>query len=218
MVNPMSAGPSVTETAPAESPGRGRPREFDQEAVLEALTQLFWEKGYESTSMADIVEATGLNKSSLYNAFGSKDELFDRAIGRYVDSRAKMLGEMVEKGTHGIDDVLMMLDALWMEVEAGDHRGCLAVNTSTELGPDNLGAVEISERYRTLMRHALTTAFSRAADLGEIDRAHVENYANTIMALMLGLAVVVRGGASNDELRMQVDSARAVLEGWRTPR
>jgi AcrR family transcriptional regulator len=213
----MDAAVGSPQTTGNPSPGRGRPREFDQEAVLESLTQLFWQKGFESTSMTDIVEATGLNKSSLYNAFGSKEELFDRAVARYVDSRAQMLSEMLEHGTRGIDDVLQMLDGLWMEVEAGDHRGCLAVNTSTELGPHDEHAVAIGQRYRSLMRSALASAFSRAADLGEIDRSQVENYANSITAMMLGLAVVVRGGASRDELLAQVESARAVLEGWRTP-
>jgi AcrR family transcriptional regulator len=205
--------------APSDaSPARGRPREFDQEAVLESVTQLFWAKGFESTSMSDIVAATGLNKSSLYNAFGSKEDLFDQAVDRYVDRRAEMLGAMVENGTRGIDDVLLMLDALWMEVESGDHRGCLAVNLSTELGVSSGRAVAVSERYRSLMRQALTSAFARAADRGEIATGLVHDYANTFIAIMLGLAVVVRGGASDDEIRAQLDSVRAVLEAWRNAR
>ena len=75
MVTPMSTA----------TPTRGRPRTFDEEAVLDALTALFWRQGYEATSMADIVEASGLNKSSLYNTFGSKQELFATILDRYVD-------------------------------------------------------------------------------------------------------------------------------------
>ncbi len=199
------------------SPGRGRPREFDIDTVLESLTQLFWEKGFESTSMADIVDATGLNKSSLYNAFGSKEALFEQAVDRYVDLRSAMVSDLVENGSRGIDDVHLLLDAMWMEVESGDHRGCLAVNTSTELGPTDAHAVALSARYRTMLRSALTAAFTRAAEQGEIDGSQVPNYANTIMAMMLGMGVVVRGGATDDEILAQLDSARAVLEGWRNP-
>ena len=196
---------------------RGRPREFDQEQVLDAVVQLFWEKGYEATSVSDIVETTGLNKSSLYNAFGSKDALFDQALNRYVNGRTEMITGLLHQGSAGLDDLLSLLDMLWSEVSSGgDHRGCLAVNTSTELGLRDDKVVAMGERYRSLMRGAVTQALERAAHQGEIDASSIPVYANLVVGFMLGASVVVRSGASNEEIRDHVDAGRAMIESWRT--
>ena len=203
-----------TETTAPKSPGR--PREFDDDAVLEALIQLFWQQGYEATSMSDIVEATGLSKSSLYNTFGSKDELFERALNRYVDQRSAMLTDAVANGTQGLADVEAFFDLVWAEVDTmDDHRGCLAVNTSTELGQRDAGVVDVSGRYRTIMRSAFRAALQRAAHGGEIDPAQVDSYTNVLLSFVMGTAVIVRSGASNDELFGQIAAARSMIDGWR---
>ena len=79
-----------------EARGRGRPRQFDEDEVLDALVQLFWSRGFDDASLNEIVEAAGLNKSSLYNAFGSKDEVFFAVLDRYLDFRSGMLAEMFD--------------------------------------------------------------------------------------------------------------------------
>lgn len=185
--------------------------------MLDAVVQLFWEKGYEATSVNDIVGVTGLNKSSLYNAFGSKDALFERALNRYVDARTSMLSSLLHEGTGGLDDLLGLLDVLWAEVSSGgDHRGCLAVNTSTELGLRDDTVVKVGERYRALMRDAITTVLDRAASAGEISADQVAAYANVMLSFMLGASVVVRSGASNIEIKAHVDAGRTMIEGWRS--
>ena len=127
-----------------------------------------------------------------------------------------MITALLHDGAAGLDDLLALLDMLWTEVSAGgDHRGCLAVNTSTELGLRDEGVVRMGERYRGLMRAAVTQALERAADLGEIEADRVGDYANLVLSFMLGVSVVVRSGASNDEIRAHVDSARTMIEGWR---
>lgn len=203
-------------TAPERPATRGRPRAFSDDEVLDALVQLFWTQGYEATSMADIVDATGLSKSSLYNTFGSKDELFKKALDRYIEHRTGMLVDVLADGTRGLDDVQMLFEALWAEVGVGgDHRGCLAINTSTELGMRDSNVVAVSDHFRTVTRDSLAAALSRAADLGEIDRARVNDYAAVLMAFMLGTAVIVRGGAPDDEIRRQLDAGKTITEGWR---
>jgi TetR/AcrR family transcriptional repressor of nem operon len=195
---------------------QGRPRTFDRDAVLETLVQLFWEKGFEATSMADIVEASGLNKSSLYNTFGSKDLLFHEALNRYVDNRTLALVSVLSDGTEGLADIHRLFDIVWLEmVSSDDHRGCLAVNSSTELGRRDDGVVAVGQRFRSAMRAALADAFARAALLGEIKPELVDSYANIMVSMMLGLAVLVRSGADHDEVRSQLDAARVMLDGWR---
>ena len=147
--------PHDRRTATSTPATRGRPRAFSDDVVLDTLIQLFWEQGFEATSMSDIVDATGLSKSSLYNTFGSKDELFEKALNRYVDHRAGMLNEVLQKGEAGLADIETLFDALLAEVLVmDDHRGCLAINTSTELGVAT-DVVAVSARFRSIMRTGL---------------------------------------------------------------
>ena len=139
--------------ATSDTAGRGRPREFDADDVLERAVQLFWEQGYEATSVSDIVVATGLNKSSLYNAFGSKEELFSRALQRYVDMRTTMLAHILVQGSAGLDDVHALFDFVELEMASpGGHRGCLAVNSSTELGGRENFVESTSLDFRSAIR------------------------------------------------------------------
>jgi len=194
----------------------GRPRTFDADEILNLVVQVFWEKGYEATSMSDVVAATGLNKSSLYNAFGSKDQLFDMALARYIGARTQMIANVLDRGSQGLADVELLFDDLWAEVaESNDHRGCLAINTSTELGQRDEGVATIGGQFRSAIRGGLSAAFSRAADLGEIDPAQVGNYTAVMLSFILGMAVTVRSGASNEEVFAQLEAARAVLADWR---
>ncbi len=213
---PLADETDETAGAAGNDRGRGRPRSFSADDVLDVLVQLFWEQGYEATSMSDIVEASGLSKSSLYNTFGSKDELFGQALSRYVAFRSAMLTQVLEEGAAGLDDIAGFFDLLWSEVSTGeDHRGCLAVNTSTELGQRDEAVVEIGSRYRSMLGQSLAAALRRAADLDEIDPEQVDTYTNVLVVLVLGLAVIVRSGAPDDELRSRLDAARTMLDGWR---
>ncbi len=202
---------AITETT---SKGRGRPRAFDEDEVLDALVQLFWEQGFEAASMNEIVEAAGLNKSSLYNAFGSKDELFFLVLERYLDAREAML--LASLGDGGLDALDGFFAMVRTELTSpGGDRGCLAVNATTELGLRDLRATELSERYRTTIRGGFLTVLERAAEAGEIDPDLVDAYAATLGTAMLGLSVAARGGASEAELHATLDSIIALVRSWK---
>ena len=195
---------------------RGRPREFDANEVIDRVVQLFWDKGYEATSVADIVKATGLNKSSLYNAFGSKEALFERAIDRYVDTRVAMITSLLTDGSGGLDDIDRFFQLMETEVDS-EHgcRGCLAVNTSTELGYRDAAAKAVSTRYRSHLRAAFNAVFVRAAARGEIAPGEGATYSEILLGWLLGMAVVVRGGADRPEIAGQFRAARSLIESWR---
>ena len=207
MVTPMSTA----------TPTRGRPRTFDEEAVLDALTALFWRQGYEATSMADIVEASGLNKSSLYNTFGSKQELFATILDRYVDMRMQFLRETIEASGDGIDGLHRFLDTMRGELDTEHGRnGCLCVNTTAELGTSDTGVTDCGLDYRGRMRNAWIDVLETAAETSAFDRALAEPRADLMLMLMLGISVAVRGGASGDELDRLFTAAHATVESWRT--
>lgn len=195
--------------------GRGRPRQFDEEQVLDTLLELFWDEGFEAASMADIAEATGLNKSSLYNTFGSKDELFYRVLERYIDVRQRILAETL--GAEGTLEVLgLFLDLMRMEIDGeSGARGCLAVNSSTELGPRDDRIAGLSDRYRGVLASAVRPPLERAAANGEIDAALVEVYVNTFVSLVVALSVAARSGMSREDLHRQIDSMGRLVDSWR---
>ena len=195
---------------------RGRPREFELDDVLDRAVQLFWDKGYEAASVAELVEATGLSKSSLYGTFGSKEALFERAIDRYVETRVAMLTSVLAEGSLGLDDVAAFLQLVESEVDSDlGARGCLAVNTSTELGYRDDAVQTVCSGYRTHVRAALQAVFSRAEERGEVAPGSSQDYAELLLGWMLGVAVVVRGGADRAELEGQFRAARALIGAWR---
>ena len=185
--------------------------------MLDALTALFWRQGYEATSMADIVEASGLNKSSLYNTFGSKQELFATILDRYVDMRMQFLRETIEASGDGIDGLHRFLDTMRGELDTEHGRnGCLCVNTTAELGTSDTGVTDCGLDYRGRMRNAWIDVLETAAETGAFDRALAEPRADLMLMLMLGISVAVRGGASGDELDRLFTAAHATVESWRT--
>lgn len=195
--------------------GRGRPREFDEGAVLDRLIDVFASRGFEAASLADIVETAGLNKSSLYNAFGSKDELFRRVLDRYVAQRLAML-ELVAAGDDGLDDVAAMVGLLRQEAlsDAGQY-GCLAMHTTAELGRSHPDIAACGAAFRAGALAALRRPLRRAADRGEIDEAMIDSYGDTLFAFMSLFATLVRAGAPEAEVKERFDSLLTLVESWR---
>jgi TetR/AcrR family transcriptional repressor of nem operon len=196
--------------------GRGRPREFDTDEVLDRVIDVFWTKGYEATSVADLAEVSGLNKSSIYNTFGSKEQLFRLAIDRYVDGREAIFHALLRDGSSGLGDVLHMLKLARREADAPlGWRGCMAVNTTTELGGREAAVTSMSTHFRDDIRISFRAALDRAAAAGEIDADAVERYAELLLAFMLSLSVFSRGGADRTELGRQFDAMSKTIETWR---
>ena len=194
------------------SPQIGRPREFDHYAVVDVAVQLFWEQGFAATSISDVVERTGLSKSSLYGTFGSKEALFRTALDRYLEDHRVMIETILVNGSGGLSDIDAFLDRIKDQVEQVEERlGCLAVNTSTELGVTEPSLVEYGTRHRELIRTGFTAALERAVAAGEIPQAGVGDTANVLVSTVLGLAVMIRGGADGREVQMHIDSTRATL-------
>ncbi len=206
---------AIAEPTQAPSP-RGRPREFDQDEVLDRLLEIFWAQGFEATSITDLVEATGLNKSSLYNSFGSKEGLFAAAVERYVDMRSSTLIALARDGTQGLDDILDLLDLQETEItsERG-HMGCLVVNTSTELGLKHEAFAEVARRFRSELRGAVATVFGRAEEMGEIEPGTSATYTEILVAFTMSLGAITRGGATPDEIAAQFSAMRSLVESWR---
>lgn len=189
-----------------------RLREFDEDEVLERAMHVFWAKGYEGTSMADLLTTMGIKNSSLYKAFGSKADLFRRVIERYRDGplafRHAALAESTPRRI--VEQVLLgTVDLLTGETTPA---GCLEVNgalvASTEGEAIRTGLV----RNRGVLRALLCDRLMATRDMGDLPPGlDAEQAATLVATLAHGLAVQAKDGASREELRTIV---RAFLCSW----
>ncbi len=118
----------------------GRPRKVDPEIILENAMQVFWEKGYDGTSMVDIMTATGMHKGSLYQTFGDKKSLFMAALARYLDSmyadQKRIISEHQDPSQAMRAVLFHMLEYSYSDEQGDSHqRGCLAVNSLVDSAP-----------------------------------------------------------------------------------
>jgi AcrR family transcriptional regulator len=192
---------------------RGRPRLFDEEAALDELTALFWEKGYSQTSMSDMVEASHVHKSSLYSTFGSKDQLFAKILRRYLANQMNTLAGMIEAAGPGVDGIHAFLEMLHGEITSGAFRnGCLMVNSSTELCGDAPGFDGFGAEYRNGMRTQLRVLVSNVGH--DVDPELIDVRTQLLSTFLIGLNATTRGGANDAEIRRVIDAMHATVNTW----
>lgn len=172
----------------------GRPRGFNEAQILDAVTNAFWEKGYEGTSTRDLVAATGLTQPSLYNAFGDKRMLFRRALEHYLD---RTLRDKIARMESELPPTAA-ITAFFEEIitrSLSDHKqsGCLLVNSTLEATCDD---TELRQAVATELRQ-LRSFFRRciAAAQGNADitvTVSPDDAASNLLAIALGLRVLAR--------------------------
>jgi TetR/AcrR family transcriptional regulator, transcriptional repressor for nem operon len=177
-----------------------RPRLFDEDRAVEAAMRAFWAAGYDATSTEDLCAATGMGRGSVYNAFGGKRELFDRALARYMDGRDTALEELMGSDLPIRERVRALL---WQAIDPpdGEPAGCLVVNSMVELAPrDPAVARALSGDYQRRWR-ALRDAFAVSRRAGEIARAkRPGDLAHVVIAAITALRVMARAGAERATL------------------
>lgn len=179
-----------------------RPRSFEEEEVLAAATEAFRAHGYESTSMVDLVEATGLQKGSLYQAFGDKHALFVRVLRRYLDGSYGQGCQLLAPGDDPRDGVERWLRAALAPggSTAGRQAGCLGVNTLVELAPHDDEVKEVLSRHFERLTARLAGAIEAGQRAGRFreDRPAGE-LAELLLTLVVGTGARLRAGAVDGE-------------------
>ncbi|MFF4324766.1 TetR/AcrR family transcriptional regulator [Streptomyces sp. NPDC001568] len=188
-----------------------RTKEFDPEAALQAALELFWRRGYEATSMADLVEHLGIGRASIYATFGNKHDLYLKALDRYNENRdSSLLGELSRPGP-ALPAVRALVRRFAAEANADDRRlqGCFVTNTAAELGAHDAAAARRVEASWDHVETLLHSALVRARAQGELPEGRdPRGLARMLLVLMQGLRVV--GKASNDPGRVR-DAAEQAL-------
>jgi TetR/AcrR family transcriptional regulator, transcriptional repressor for nem operon len=161
-------------------------------------------------------QATGLSAPSLYNSFGSKRDLFISALRNYADRTLAYLFADLAHGTKGIDDLVVMLDQLWIAIEAPVHPfGCLVLNTRAEFGISEPDILAICDEFTTQQASAIRDTFKRAARLGEITHDSVERRVLAFRLMLNGVQNLARTNGMTGELRDAYAALRFTLQEWR---
>ncbi|WP_222382166.1 TetR/AcrR family transcriptional regulator [Rhizobium leguminosarum] len=204
---------NVNET-PARS--RGRPRAFDREAALAQATRLFWIKGFEATSIADLTEAMGIGSPSLYAAFGSKEALYAEALRHYRDNNeAFVWAGFFSAGTAREAAMSLLMDsaAALTGCVADIPRGCMVTLSSVgSEGHAELG--ELVRTARTVTLDRLKLRLNQAISEGEIPAStDVHALARFVQTVQNGMSILARDGATRGELEAVAELA---MLGWDT--
>jgi AcrR family transcriptional regulator len=187
--------------------GMARPREFDEDDVLDRALATFWEHGYEGTSIDDLVAATGLGRASLYGAFGDKERIFARALERYCARMGDALetGEDEPSARAALGRLLRAL-VLKSSPKSGP-RGCFLL--STAIGGDApSGAREAYADYTTRLERVLIALVQCGQESGEFTQAADAQSVGRMLAVLLqGIAAGARAGRSKAQLEAALETA-----------
>jgi TetR/AcrR family transcriptional regulator, copper-responsive repressor len=192
---------------------RGRPRCFDRDAALKAAMDVFWKKGFEGATLADLTEAMGINPPSLYAAFGDKEGLFLEAVKRYRQQVAEKCLYAQEPTAHAaVEKLLTELASLYTDNE--HPRGCLMVMAATTAGASSPRLQEVLAEQRAAARASLRARLDRGVKDGELPAdTDVAALTNFYAAVISGMSLQARDGATRKSLMATVEAAMRAWPG-----
>jgi TetR/AcrR family transcriptional repressor of nem operon len=209
-----AAGDGKMPTASGVDGRMARPREFDEEAVLDAVVQCFWARGYESTSVKDLMEGTGLTAASLYNAYGDKRAMFRTALDRYIENS---IGVRIRRSEAlPPRDAIQSFfdDILRRSLNDRERKGCMVVNSALEMAPHD---PEFRETIgETLER--IESFFRACVEKGQADGTITSSrpavgLAQHLLAALMGVRVLARVRPERALLNGAVGTALSFLDG-----
>ncbi|HEX8839868.1 MAG TPA: TetR/AcrR family transcriptional regulator [Sphingomicrobium sp.] len=190
---------------------RGRPREFCTEQALARALEVFWSKGYEGTSLNDLTEAMGINRPSMYAAFGNKEELFKKALDLYEREKMAYIGKALEQPTARLVAETMLKGAVENATGGEQPHGCLRVINSVACGAEAESIREEINARGKLAKAALSERFERAKTEGDLP-SHVDPQGMTavLVAMLQGISLQASQGASRDDLERLAQTGLAM--------
>ncbi|MGW1716351.1 TetR/AcrR family transcriptional regulator [Streptomyces sp. NPDC002156] len=190
----------------------GRPRGFDADEALERAVHVFWEQGYEGASLTDLTNAMGITRTSMYAAFGNKEELFRKALDRYTEGPASYAARALQEATAREVATAFLNGSVRASTRPGCPTGCLGVQGALAVGEPGRGARDTLSAWRDEAVSCLRHRFQQAVDEGDLppdtDPGLLARY---LMTVGNGIAVQAAGGAGRDDLQRVADMA---LRNW----
>ena len=179
----------------------GRPIGFDKEAALEAAMLLFWERGFEGASMADLTQAMGVSASSVYAAFGGKHELFSQAVKRYLDTRAQYATQALAQPT--LDKVIRALfdNTVAFLTGLGHPPTCMSLAGAMGCSIEAAPARDLMTEVRRENEIAIKKRLLAARKAGELSKdINLDDYTRYLSMLLAGLSIQAANGSTKAEL------------------
>jgi TetR/AcrR family transcriptional regulator, transcriptional repressor for nem operon len=191
-----------------------RPREFDESAALEAAMECFWRRGYEATSLRDLTTSMGLTAPSLYNAFGGKQELFSRALERYLDRTTRdRLRRLEQSLTPKAALHRFFAEIIEHSIRDRQRKGCFLVNSALEIAPHDAGCrAVITEQFteiEALFRRCVLKAQADETVSSDVDAGDM---ARLLLGVLLGVRVLARTKPERAMMEGVVRPALALLK------
>lgn len=179
----------------------GRSKEFEENVVLQKAMELFWQQGYEKTSMSDLVEHMGIHRKSIYDTFGDKHSLYLKVIELYGEfSTAQFRSETLRAKT-SYQAVQYIFDYI-IEGNEDKHYGCLFVNATTELGPWDQDVLKKTENAFSHAENFIAEIIKKGQEDGEFTPKYDNELLGEVLHnTLLGLRVLVKTSASKEKMR-----------------
>ena len=192
----------------------GRPKQFDENTALEAATNQFWSAGYDATSLQDLLRVMGLSKSSLYETFGSKKQLFLSCVNFYDNEVKRELDELREKSGSSRELVENYLFGLLKEANSGGKpKGCLFVNTTNEISLKDSEIAKAVERGTQRMAKVFANQIKDDIKAGVLAKHFkTEEIVTYLMVSIAGIRTMVKAGTSMNALKPSVRIILAIFD------
>ncbi|WP_436898886.1 TetR/AcrR family transcriptional regulator [Acinetobacter gyllenbergii] len=179
----------------------GRPRTFERDQAIQQAMHLFWQYGYDSTSLA-LLKANignGISAPSFYAAFGSKEELFREVIEHYIATHGQVTNSLWDESLAPREAIERTLrQSVKMQTESNHPKGCLLVLSTATCSPENIHIQQLLTQHRLTTRDRFTQCIQRAVDTGELTAdTNIDAYATSIYSFLLGISIQARDGVSN---------------------
>ncbi|ADI30434.1 TetR/AcrR family transcriptional regulator [Methylotenera versatilis] len=192
---------------------RGRPRVFDMDEALDMALKIFWARGYEGASIAELTETIGVSKPSLYAAFGNKEELFYKALMRYASGPVAFVNDVLKEPTARKVAESFLLRAAEFLTDPQHPKGCMIVQGALSSGESAELVRDILINFRKSYEKKLEDRFTKAIVDGDLSSdANPKSLAKYLATLHQGMSVQATSGATKDEL---LDIANIALKIWR---
>ncbi|PYE50237.1 TetR/AcrR family transcriptional regulator [Paenibacillus barcinonensis] len=191
-----------------------RKREFNTDEALDAAMHVFWVKGFEATSLTDLTTAMGIQRPSLYGAFGDKKELFERVLRRYTNVHAAEIRARLGHGESVIEAIREVFEQIAAEGRAGDPAyGCFCINTMVELAPHEPKFAVLTREHQMYLAVIFREVVERGVRSGELEgHLNAGLAAHSLVMSMIGLTVLMKSGPDRQFVEQSIQAALSVLQ------
>ncbi|MGG4128213.1 TetR/AcrR family transcriptional regulator [Paenibacillus illinoisensis] len=192
-----------------------RQREFDTDKVLDAAMRIFWDKGFEAASLTDLTSAMGIQRPSLYAAFGDKKELFETALRRYTTLHAAQIRSRLQQE----GSVKQAFRALFEHIGAeGDvskpSHGCFCINTMVELAPHDSKFAVLTREHQMYLAVIFQETIERGQRSGELSGdLNASAAAKSLVISMIGLTVLMKSGPDRSFVEQSIEATLLIIGG-----